>query len=86
MEEMNVQNVVEEATPIIEEAAKSSNGVVGLVLGAVGAVVTGVVVWHKTKPKREAKQVEKLRKKGYTVIEPEDEADVNSEDFVSEEK
>lgn len=85
MEEMNVNNVAEEATKVVEEANVSGNGVVGVVIGGAVAIGAGVFAWIKTKPKREAKQIEKLRKKGYTVIEP-DANDVDSEDFAPEEK
>ena len=35
-----------------------------------GVVAIGATILHKTKAKREAKLVERLRKKGYTIIEP----------------
>lgn len=85
MEEMNVNNVAEQAVEAVKEVNISGNGVVGVVIGGAVAIGAGVFAWIKTKPKREAKQIEKLRKKGYTVIEPEAQ-DVDSEDFVSEEK
>lgn len=88
MEEMNVNNVAEEAVEMVQEA-RTSNGMLGAVLGVVTAAGAGAFVWFKTKPQREAKrnakQIERLRKAGYTVIEPEAD-DVNSEDFESEEK
>lgn len=85
MEEMNVNNVAEQVVEAVNEANNPGNGVIGFVIGGAVAIGAGVFAWIKTGPKREAKQIEKLRKKGYTVIEP-DAGDVDSEDSVSEEK
>lgn len=63
--------------------------VAGIGIGLVGA---GIAYYHKTKDKREAKQVDKLKKKGYTVLKPrvpdEDdfEEEVETEETPKEEK
>lgn len=60
---------------------------VGLVVAAGAAIAGGVAVWaHKTKDKREQKQIAKLEKKGYVIYKEEElvEAEV-SEDVPEEE-
>lgn len=59
------------------EPETSGNGILGFIAGGlvVAAGATAVVL-HKTKAKREAKRIEKLREKGYVVIAPEDLDDI----------
>lgn len=95
MEEIRAFEEIEntEVVEVNEEPETSGNGILGLIAGGlvVAAGATAVVL-HKTKAKREAKKIEKLRKKGYVIISPEeaDEVEVYSEDeaaeFVDEEK
>lgn len=68
---------------VYDEPETSGNGGLGFILGGL-AVVAGVtaVALHKTKAKREAKRIEKLRKKGYVILTPEeaDELEAGSND------
>lgn len=82
MEEIrNYEEVTEQAMEMAQEVKSSGKGVFGAVAGAV-VVVAGMtaVVLHKTKDKRRAKQVEKLRKEGYVIYEPAVEDAVSEED------
>ena len=77
MEEMLTYELNEventEANEEIVAPENSSNGIVGAIVG--GALVAGAagigLLLNKTKDKREARKIEKLRKKGYTIIAPE---------------
>ena len=80
-----------DVTEVTEESGKGGLGKTVLGLGIAAAV--GALLWHKTKDKREQRAIEKLRKKGYEVIEPvveEDEIEdaefVEAEEVESEEK
>lgn len=87
MEEIrNYEEVAEQAMQVAEEVNPSGKGVYGWIAGTVILVGGAAALYlNKTKDKREAKQVEKLRKKGYMIREPEE--DVESESNVdSEEK
>ena len=54
-----------------DEVTEESNGGFGKVfLGLAVAAGVGGLLWHKTKDKREQRAIEKLRKKGYEIIEP----------------
>ena len=54
---------------------------IGFVAGAVVVVGGAVALYaHKTKDKRKAKQIEKLRKEGYVIYEPVVEEPVSEED------
>lgn len=57
----------------VYEEPETSNGSLGFILGGL-AIVAGAtaVVLHKTKAKRESKRIEKLRKKGYIIVTPEE--------------
>lgn len=74
-EEMIIVNEEIENTEVaeVEEPENSGNGIIGFVLGglALAAGATAVVL-HKTKDKREAKKIEKLRKKGYVIVSPQE--------------
>ena len=65
---------------VYEEPETSGNGALGVILGglAIAAGATAVVL-HKTKAKREAKRIEKLRKKGYVIISPEEAAELKAD-------
>ena len=54
---------------------RSGNGLgkIALVVGSAAAI--GVAVWLKTKKRREERKIEKLRKKGYVIIDPNDVCD-----------
>lgn len=58
----------------VDYEESSSSGKIGkIVLGVgLGLAAAGVVVWHKTKDKIEAKQIERLKKKGYVIYREED--------------
>lgn len=58
---------------VTEESGKGGFGKVLLGLSVAAGVVG--LVWHKTKDKREQRAIEKLRKKGYEIIEPEEEVE-----------
>lgn len=56
-----------------ETPTSSGNGVVKFIVGAgIAAAAAGAVWWSKSKDKREAKQIEKLAKKGYVINKPEE--------------
>ena len=80
-----------DVTEVTEESGEGGLGKVFLGLTIVAGV--GGYLWYKTKDKREQRAIEKLRKKGYEVIEPvveEDEIEdaefVEAEEVESEEK
>lgn len=63
-----------------DEVTEESNGGFGKVfLSLAVAAGVGGLLWHKTKDKREQRAIEKLRKKGYEIIEPEDFFEVDDE-------
>lgn len=63
-----------------DEVTEESNGGFGKVfLGLAVAAGVGGLLWHKTKDKREQRAIEKLRKKGYEIIEQEDFFEVDDE-------
>lgn len=65
---MTMEIVENEEIEVCEEPKKGS--ALG-VLAVLAAVVGGTAVYmHATKGKREAKKIEKLRKKGYVIHEP----------------
>lgn len=85
MEEIRTYEELEntEVVEVNEEPETSSKGVGGLVIGGLALVVGATaIVLHKTKAKRKAKRIEKLRKEGYVIISPEevDELETVSED------
>lgn len=94
MEEIRAFEEIEntEVVEVNEEPETSGNGILGLIAGGlvVAAGATAIVL-HKTKAKREAKKIEKLRKKGYVIVSPEEIEEIEdvSEDeaeLVDEEK
>ena len=75
-EEQKTAELEEIATTTIsevsdDEVTEESNGGFGKIfLGLAIAAGVGGLLWHKTKDKREQRAIEKLRKKGYEIIEP----------------
>jgi hypothetical protein len=61
---------------MVESCEDNGNLVIGIGVGAcalVAAAVGGIALYmHKTKDKREAKKIEKLRQKGYMIFTPEE--------------
>lgn len=87
MDEMNNVNTNEivEGTEEITEALDESDNVnlIALGIGAVVSVVGGIAALiYKNRNKLEAMRVERLRKKGYIIYEPEttDDCDEESSD------
>lgn len=77
-EEMKTFEEIEntEEVVIYEDPETSNGGCFGkLLLAAVAVGTTVAVVLHKTKDKREAKKIEKLRKKGYVIYTPDEVVD-----------
>lgn len=73
-EVMYEEEVVTEVTENDDET-RSGNGIVGKLVG--GLIITGLAVgaaklWKKTAPRREARTIKKLEKKGYVISKPED--------------
>lgn len=67
------ENEAVETEQVIEVTETSSGSGLGKVLLAVGSVAAvGAVLWHKTKDKREARQIKKLEKKGYVICHTDD--------------
>ena len=85
MEDMKITNIEEvevEENCEYAEPVESGSGIFGkLVLGALAVAGGTAFVLHKTKDKREQRKIEKLRKKGYVIREPETE--VQDVDYVS---
>lgn len=70
-EEFNTMDVYESN----ENTGSSAGGILKVAAVAV-AVAGGVAIYlHKTKAKREAKKIEKLKKKGYVILTPEEVAE-----------
>lgn len=74
-EEIMNNEVIEETNyapaEVTEESDGSGSGLIVAAVAGVVAVAGGVGAYlYKTRAKREAKRIEKLRKKGYTIIEP----------------
>lgn len=57
-----------------EEQTESGSGpAIAIAVGVVGLVAGGIAAYrYKTREKREAKMVEKLKKKGYTIVNPDE--------------
>ena len=77
MENNEVMYEEEVTTEVMEnnDETRSGNGIVGKVIG--GLIITGLAVgaaklWKKTAPRREARAIKKLEKKGYMINKPED--------------
>lgn len=95
-ENIEATELVPETTEEVYEESKATGGNgLKILMGVCGLVAAaGAVVWHKTKDKREQKQIERLEKKGYVVFKDEpveveaeiiDETDANDVDSENEE-
>lgn len=76
----NVQTtevLTEDAVATLTKPKSKKPFIIGTLIA--GVVALGATILHKTKAKREAKLVEKLRKKGYTIMEPLDDDDEQTE-------
>ena len=72
-ENINVNETTEEiGMTEIEESTENSNGsLIVKIVSGIGLVAAAAGVYvYKTKDKREKRQIEKLRKKGYKIYEP----------------
>lgn len=76
MNEKIMNNEVNEETnytpaEVNENSDGSGSGLIVAAVAGVATVAGGVAAYlYATRAKREAKKIEKLRKKGYTIIEP----------------
>lgn len=72
------------AVEVFNDTERSGGGIVGkIVIGTLIAGVTAAAVaYHKTKDKREAKKIEKLRAKGYKIYAPTNEVVLEESDLV----
>ena len=69
----NTENEIVETEQVVEVTETSSGSCLGKALLLIGgAVAAGAVLWHKTKDKREARQIKKLEKKGYVICHSDD--------------
>lgn len=63
----------EEAMEVYEVVENSKGGLVAtIVVGGLALIGATAALIHKNKDKIEAKQVERLRKKGYVIYKPEE--------------
>lgn len=84
-----------ETEEVYEEPKATGGNGLKILMGVCGLVAAaGAVAWHKTKDKREQKQIERLEKKGYVIYKDEpveieaeivDETDANEVDSENEE-
>lgn len=85
-EEIEIDEAVEEAVEATETSGGGLSGLLGLGILAVG---TGIAAWWYNKSgRREAREIKKLEKKGYTVTKAVpmlDEADEDLDDEESDE-
>lgn len=88
MEEIrNFEEVTNQAMEVAEEATKSGKGIFGWVAGTAVVVGGAVALYmHKTKDKRKAKKIEKLRNEGYVIYKPDGDDFESEEDYSEEEK
>lgn len=79
MEEIRAFEEIEntEVDEVNEEPETSGNGILGFIAGglAVAAGATAIVL-HKTKAKRKARRIEKLRNEGYVILAPDEVEDI----------
>lgn len=70
MDKMNTMEVVEN----IEAPVNSGNGIMGAVAAGVGIAVVGAVgaFVYKNRDQFEAREIEKLKKKGYVIYKEEE--------------
>lgn len=76
-----IKDTEEVAVEVCESLEETSNGIAGKL--AVGAVLVGLgvaAVLYKTRDWREARKIEKLRKKGYVIYMPEPEVEDAEQD------
>lgn len=72
--ENEIMEIENEEMMVHEEPEKTGNGMVGKIVAGVGIAALGAAaLWlYKTKEKREAKKIEKLRAKGYVIQAPDE--------------
>lgn len=80
MERNEVMYEEEVATEVAEnnDESRSGSGIVGKLVGGLivaGLAAGAVKLWKKTAPKREAKAIKKLEKKGYVIYKTEEDED-----------
>ena len=77
MERNEVMYEEDGATEVAEnnDETRSGSGIVGKLIGGLivaGLAAGAVKLWKKTAPKREAKAIKKLEKKGYVIYKTEE--------------
>lgn len=80
MERNEVMYEEDGATEVAEnnDETRSGSGIVGKLVGGLivaGLAAGAVKLWKKTAPKREAKAIKKLEKKGYVIYKTEEDED-----------
>lgn len=74
-EEIETTEIEATEMEVYDEPERSGIGAGKIVLGLGLVLAGGAAAWaHKNKAKLEERKIEKLRKKGYVIYKPEDEA------------
>ena len=87
--EMNEEMIVEDLIPAEEEVSESGfdDSAKGLAAVGIGIVAIGVGIAafiYSQKDKIKQRKINKLREEGYTIIEPDNDFEDNTEEFEGE--